>query len=55
MGSNGKWGRLKTISKNSTLSYADKAVKKGKTYYYRVYAYKGSSTSVVSNTKKLKR
>lgn len=51
----GSWSKVKTIAKNSTLTYTDKTVKKGKTYSYRVYAYKGSSTSVVSNTKKLKR
>ena len=51
----GSWSKVKTISKNSTLTYTDKTVKKGKTYSYRVYAYKGDSTSAVSNTKTLKR
>lgn len=32
--------RIKTISKASTKSYTDKAVKKGKRYYYYVKAYK---------------
>lgn len=30
----------KTITKNSTTSYADKKLKKGKTYYYKIRAYK---------------
>ena len=51
----GSWSKVKTISKNSTLTYTDKTVKKGKTYSYRIYAYKGDSTSAVSNTKTLKR
>lgn len=51
----GSWSKVKTITKNSTLTYTDKTVKKGKTYSYRVCAYKGDSTSTVSNTKTLKR
>lgn len=52
---NGSWGKLKTITGNHTLTYADGSVKSGKTYSYRVYACKSGSTSVVSNTKTIKR
>ena len=51
----GKWTKVKTITKNSTLTYTDKAVKRGKTYSYKVCAYKDTSTSLFSNTKTLKR
>ena len=51
----GKWTKGKTITKNSTLTYTDKAVKRGKTYFYKVRAYKDTSTSRFSNTKTLKR
>ena len=51
----GSWSKIKTISKNSTLSYTDKAVKRGKTYTYRIYAYKSTSTSVSSNAKSIRR
>ncbi len=54
MGS-GKWTKVKTIAKNSTLTYTDKAVKRGKTYSYKVCACKDTSTSLFSNTKTLKR
>lgn len=51
----GKWTKVKTITKNSTLTYTDKAVKRGKTYTYKVCAYKETSTSQMSNTKTIKR
>ena len=51
----GKWTKVKTITKNSTLSCVDKAVKHGKTYSYKVCAYKDTSTSQLSNTKTVKR
>ena len=51
----GSWSKIKTISKNSTLSYTDKAVKRGKTYTYRIYAYKSTSTRVSSNAKSIRR
>ena len=50
----GKWTKVKTITKNSTLSCVDKAVKHGKTYSYKVCAYKDTSTSQLSNTKTVK-
>jgi fibronectin type 3 domain-containing protein len=31
---------IKTITKKSTVSFLDKKAKKGKTYYYKVVAYK---------------
>ena len=51
----GKWTKVKTIAQNSTLSCVDKAVKHGKTYSYKVCAYKDTSTSQLSNTKTVKR
>ena len=51
----GKWTKVKTITKNSTLSCVDKAVRHGKTYSYKVCAYKDTSTSQLSNTKTVKR
>lgn len=54
MGS-GKWTKAKTIAKNSTLTYTDKAVKRGKRYSYKVCACKDTSTSLFSNIKTLKR
>lgn len=54
MGS-GKWTKVKTIAKNSTLTYTDKAVKRGKRYSYKVCACKDTSTSLFSNIKTLKR
>lgn len=53
--SGGKWTKVKTIAKNSTLTYTDKTVKQGKTYSYKVCAYKDTSTSQFSNTKTVKR
>lgn len=35
--------KIKTITSNSRLYYFDKTVKKGKTYYYRIRAYKNDS------------
>ncbi len=51
----GKWTKVKTITKNSTLTYTDKAVRRGKTYSYKVCAYKDAGTSLLSNTKTVKR
>jgi hypothetical protein len=50
----GSWSKVKTIGKNATVTYTDKTAKSGKTYAYRIYAYKGSSSSPVSNSLKLK-
>lgn len=44
---NGTYKKVKTITKASTVSYKDKTVKGGKTYYYKVRAY-----SMEGNAKK---
>lgn len=52
----GKYQLVKTISKNKTVAYTNKKLKKGKKYYYKVRAYKkvgkkivyGSYSSIVS-------
>ena len=42
---NGKYKKIATIKKNSTVKYTDsKGLKKGKTYYYKVRAYKKSGS-----------
>ena len=46
----GKWSKVKTIGQNKTVSYEDRTVKPGRTYSYRMFAYKGSVSSPVSNT-----
>lgn len=46
-GSSGSYTRIKTITSGSTLSYTNKSLTKGKTYYYKVRAYK------IVNDKKL--
>jgi len=38
--SKGKWKKIKTITKNSTLNYTVKKLKRGSRYYYKVRAYK---------------
>ena len=40
----GSWKKVATIEDGSTTSYKDKDVKKGKTYYYTVRAYKVKSS-----------
>lgn len=37
---NGKYSKIKTITKARTLKYADKKVTKGKNYYYKIKAYR---------------
>ena len=37
---NGKYKKIKTIKKASAVTFTDSKVKKGKTYYYKVRAYK---------------
>lgn len=51
----GSWVKVKTITKNSTLTYTDKSVKRGKKYTYKVRAYKDTSVSQFSGTKTVKR
>ncbi len=43
--SGGKWEKVKTIKKGSTLTYTDNSAKSGKTYYYRIRAYRKSGSS----------
>lgn len=37
---NGKYKKVKTITKKKTVSFTDKSLKKGKRYYYKVRAYR---------------
>ncbi|MBR2715600.1 MAG: Ig-like domain-containing protein [Ruminococcus sp.] len=48
--SGGSWTKIATFKTNSTLTYTDKKGKNGTSYYYCVKAYKGSTTSALSNT-----
>lgn len=54
----GKYSKIKTITKNSTVSYVNSSLTKNKTYYYKVRAYRTvngkkiySSYSVVKSVK----
>ncbi len=52
---NGTYSKVKTITSGSTVSYKDTASKSnGKTYYYKVYAYSGSTKSSASAAKSVK-
>ncbi|MCD8150209.1 MAG: right-handed parallel beta-helix repeat-containing protein [Clostridiales bacterium] len=44
----GTYEKCSTISKGSTVSYTDKSLKKGKTYYYKVVAIKKSSNEKIT-------
>jgi fibronectin type 3 domain-containing protein len=48
--SGGRWTALTTISKNSTVSYADKTAKSGTTYYYTVRAYRTQENTTLWST-----
>ena len=37
---NGKYAAVKTINKGKTVTFTNKNLKKGKTYYYKIKAYK---------------
>jgi len=51
----GSYTLIATIKKGSTLTYIDQTVKAGKTYYYRVRAYSGSTiASYISSKVKAK-
>ena len=39
---NGKYKKVKTINKRSTVTYVNKKLKSNKTYYYKVRAFKSS-------------
>lgn len=55
---NGKYKKIATLTKSSKVSYADKKIKKGKVYYYKVKAYRkvkkkkyyGQLSAAVCNT-----
>ena len=49
----GSYTKLKTEKGISNLSYRDKSAKKGKTYTYKVKAYKSKTYSAYSNTKQI--
>ncbi|WP_455538673.1 hypothetical protein [Terrisporobacter sp.] len=36
----GKYSKIKTITKNSTVSYINSSLTKNKTYYYKVISYR---------------
>ena len=50
----GSYTKLKTEKGVSNLSYTDSSAKKGKTYTYKVKAYKGKTYSAYSNAKNIK-
>ena len=45
---NGSFKKLKTIKKGTTVSFADKSVKKGTKYTYRIKAYSGKTFSAAA-------
>ncbi len=49
----GSYKKLTTVKGESKNSYLDKSAKKGKTYTYKVKAYKSKTTSAYSNAKKV--
>lgn len=48
--SGGKWSKIATVKKGSTVTYTDKNASSGKTYYYTVKAYKDGYKSVYNGT-----
>ncbi|MEG0829431.1 MAG: fibronectin type III domain-containing protein [Anaerovoracaceae bacterium] len=56
---NGKYGKKKTVTSGTTLKYKDTKLKKGKTYYYKIRAYKKANGKTVygslSSAKGIKR
>ena len=50
-----KYALVKKVNGTSNLSWNDRSASKGKTYYYYVRAFKGSSYSAASNEMKIKR
>ena len=50
---NGKYKAVKTVRKQKTVKYVNKKLKKGKTYYYKIKAYKNvNGKKVYSNYSK---
>lgn len=50
----GSYEKIATVKGNSKVTYTDKKAKKGKTYTYKIKAYKSKTTSAYSNAKKIK-
>lgn len=50
----GSYSRIATVKGSSKVTYTDKSAKKGKTYTYKVKAYKSKTYSAYSNTPKIK-
>ena len=50
----GSYSKIATVKGNSKVTYTDKKAKKGKTYTYKIKAYKSKTTSAYSNAKKIK-
>ena len=50
----GKFSKIATVKGNSKVTYTDKKAAEGKTYTYKIRAYKSKTTSAYSNTKKIK-
>lgn len=51
---NGSYKKIASVKGASCKNYTDKSAKKGKTYSYRITAYKGKTASPVSVTKSVK-
>ena len=47
----GSYSKIATVKGNSKVTYTDKKAKKGKTYTYKIKAYKSKTYSAYSNTK----
>lgn len=50
----GSYSRIATVKGSTKVTYTDKSAKKGKTYTYKVKAYKSKTYSAYSNAKKIK-
>ena len=50
----GSYEKIVTVKGNTKVTYTDKKAKKGKTYTYKIRAYKSKTYSAYSNAKKIK-
>ena len=50
----GSYEKIATVKGSTKVPYTDKKAKKGKTYTYKIRAYKSKTTSAYSNAKKIK-
>ncbi len=50
----GSYSKIATVKGSTKVTYTDKSAKKGKTYTYKVKAYKSKTYSAYSNTKTIK-